>query len=160
MSLETSVAGWQAAVERLGGLFPSPDSEYDAWAELRAEAAHEEWRQSATEEELAALLSECPDLPADDPFAGGASVSIHTTAYHVLVPSVLTYYVEADSADEAEQRVWDAINPRRNKSAPTDPTVMLLADRTEQKEPPWDVTDPSDHGECGCDQCVGHYDRD
>jgi hypothetical protein len=86
-------------------------------------------------------------------------MSIHTGAYHVLVPSTMVYEVEADSEEEAAQLVWAAIAPRYYGLAAT-ADVTLIADKTTQTPPPYDVEDPADHGECGCDQCVNHYDHD
>lgn len=81
-------------------------------------------------------------------------MSIHTRAYHVLVPSTLTYWVEADSEEEARLKVGLSI-----AGTPVCNTVAVV--KVEQTPvPSWDVEDPSDHGECGCDQCVGHYDHD
>lgn len=75
-------------------------------------------------------------------------MSIHTRAYHVLVPSTLTYWVEADSEEEAAQLVWAAVDPQRKWIKP-DPSVALLADRVESKPPPYDVEFASACAGCG-----------
>ncbi len=77
-------------------------------------------------------------------------------AYHVHVPSTLVYYVEARDEEEARQCLQVALA----NNLPEGFEVCILADLTEQAPPDqWDVADPSDHGECGCDQCVGDYDH-
>ena len=81
-------------------------------------------------------------------------MSINTTGYHVIVPSDLTYYVEADSEEEAGAKVAAALFgiPRPlHKRLPNDTTVALLADKTTHKPPPWDVEFASACHGCGCE---------
>ena len=73
-------------------------------------------------------------------------MSIKTRVYRVTVPSELVYRVEADSEEDAVAKVAAALfGP-----PPTyELSVALLADRTTQKPPPWDVEEAAACALCG-----------
>ena len=78
-------------------------------------------------------------------------MSLAATAYHVIVPSDLTYYVEADSEEDAVQKVAEAIAGKPGMHLPQNGAVCILADRTTHKPNGWDEEFASACAGCGCE---------
>lgn len=68
------------------------------------------------------------------------------TAFHVIVPAKLTYYVEAEDKDDAAARVAAAI-----AGSPVDPDAVWIIDAATKLSPPdqWDVEHEYECGGCG-----------